>query len=66
MNLFPGEMIDVGCQRPGDPVQTWLARQWQHVPGFDLGIGEGFFGAGGNSLDAASVIDAILDGAGRR
>jgi hypothetical protein len=66
MNPSLDEMIDVGCQRPGDPVQIWLARQWQHVPGFAVGTGEGFFGVGGNSLDAARVTDAILDAADRR
>jgi pimeloyl-ACP methyl ester carboxylesterase len=41
-------------------VEIWLARQWQHILGFAVGIRENFFGVGGNSLDAARVIDAIL------
>lgn len=54
------EMIDTGYQRPRDPVEIWLARQWQRILGFAVGIRENFFGVGGNSLDAARVIDAIL------
>ena len=45
---------------PRDPVEIWLARQWQDVLGFGIGIRENFFGVGGNSLDAARVIDAVL------
>jgi len=41
-------------------VEIWLARQWQHILGFAVGIRENFFGVGGNSLDVARVIDAIL------
>ena len=52
--------IDTGYERPRDPVEIWLARQWQRVLGFAVGIRENFFGVGGNSLDAAMVIDAIL------
>jgi hypothetical protein len=63
MNLSLDEIIDVGCQRPGDLVEIWLARQRQHVLGLAVGTGEGFFGVGGNSLDAA---DAVLDRADRR
>jgi len=62
MNPSLDDMIDVGCQRPGDPVEIWLARQWQHV----LGFGEGLIGVGGSSLDAARMIDAIPDAADRR
>jgi hypothetical protein len=51
---------DAGYQPPRDPLEIWLARQWQHVLGFTVGIGEGFFSVGGNSLDAAIIIDAIL------
>ena len=54
------ETIDTGYQRPRDPVEIWLARQWQHILGFAVGIRENFFGVGGNSLDAARVIDAVL------
>ncbi len=55
-----GETIDVGYQRPRDPAEIWLARQWQDILGFAVGIRENFFGIGGNSLDAARVIDAIM------
>jgi pimeloyl-ACP methyl ester carboxylesterase len=60
MNPAVNETIDAGYQRPRDPVEIWLARQWQDVLGFAVGIRENFFGVGGNSLDAARVIDAIL------
>jgi thioesterase domain-containing protein len=60
MNAFPDETIDTGYRHPRDPVEIWLARQWQDVLGFAVGIRENFFGVGGNSLDAARVIDAVL------
>jgi hypothetical protein len=60
MNPALNETIDAGYQRPRDPVEIWLARQWQHILGFAVGIRENFFGVGGNSLDAARVIDAIV------
>jgi hypothetical protein len=60
MNYDLSETIDTGYQRPRDPVEIWLARQWQYILGFTVGIRENFFGVGGNSLDAARVIDAIL------
>jgi pimeloyl-ACP methyl ester carboxylesterase len=60
MNPALDETIENGYQRPRDPVEIWLARQWQQVLGFAVGIRENFFGVGGNSLDAARVIDAVL------
>lgn len=60
MNPALNEPIGTGYQRPRDPVEIWLARRWQHILGFTVGIRENFFGVGGNSLDAARVIDAIL------
>ena len=60
MNPALDETIDSGYQRPRDPVEIWLTRQWQDVLGFAVGIRENFFGVGGNSLDAARVIDAVL------
>jgi hypothetical protein len=60
MNPALNETIDSGYQRPRDPVEIWLAWQWQRILGFAVGIREDFFGVGGNSLDAAMVIDAIL------
>jgi surfactin synthase thioesterase subunit len=54
------ETTDTGYQRPRDPAEIWLARHWQRVLGFAVGIRENFFGIGGNSLDAARVIDAIM------
>jgi hypothetical protein len=59
MNDAFNETIDTGYQRPRDPVEIWLARQWQHILGFAVGIRENFFSVGGNSLDVARVIDAI-------
>jgi pimeloyl-ACP methyl ester carboxylesterase len=60
MNPALNDTIDAGYQRPRDTAEIWLARQWQHVLGFAVGIRENFFGVGGNSLDAARVIDAVL------
>ncbi|HEX6527101.1 MAG TPA: thioesterase domain-containing protein [Streptosporangiaceae bacterium] len=60
MNPAIDDPIDTGYQRPRDPVEIWLARHWQDILGFAVGIRENFFGIGGNSLDAARVIDAIL------
>ena len=60
MNPALNETIGTGYQRPRDPMEIWLTRQWQHVLGFAVGIRENFFGVGGNSLDAARVIDAVM------
>jgi surfactin synthase thioesterase subunit len=60
MNPALDETTDNGYQRPRDPAEIWVARQWQHILGFAVGIRENFFGVGGNSLDAARVIDAVL------
>jgi hypothetical protein len=51
---------DTGYLRPRDPVEIWLARQWQDVLGFGVGIRERFFQIGGNSLDAARIVNAVL------
>lgn len=60
MNYASDETIDIGYEHPRDPAEIWLARQWQRILGFAVGIRENFFGVGGNSLDAAMVIDAIM------
>jgi len=60
MNAALDETAGTGYRRPRDPAEIWLARQWQDVLGFAVGIGENFFSVGGNSLDAARVIDAVL------
>jgi hypothetical protein len=60
MNPALGQAADTGYQRPRDPAEIWLARQWQGVLGFAVGIRENFFGVGGNSLDAAQVIAAVM------
>jgi Thioesterase domain/Phosphopantetheine attachment site len=53
--------VDTDYARPRDPVELWLALQWQQVLGFSVGITENFFGIGGNSLDAARIINAVLE-----
>jgi len=60
MNSALNETIDTDYQRPRDPAEIWLARHWQNVLGFAVGIRENFFGVGGNSLDAARVVDAVM------
>lgn len=60
MSEIINETIDTGYQPPRDPVEIWLALQWQRILGFTVGIRENFFSVGGNSLDAARVIDAIM------
>ena len=60
MNHAPDDMTGADYQPPRDPVEIWLARQWQDILGFAVGIRENFFDLGGNSLDAARVIDVIL------
>jgi thioesterase domain-containing protein len=61
MNPAVGDTTDVGYHRPRDPVELWLALRWQEILGFGVGIRENFFGMGGNSLDAARVVNAVLD-----
>ena len=60
MNHALDDMTGTGYQPPRDPVEIWLARQWQDILGFAVGIRENFYAIGGNSLDAARVIDVIL------
>jgi Thioesterase domain/Phosphopantetheine attachment site len=60
MNPALNEPVGTSYQPPRDPPEIWLARQWQDVLGFAVGIRENFFGVGGNSLDAARVIDAVM------
>lgn len=61
MNLAVESSTDTGYARPRDPAEIWVARRWQDVLGFGVGIRENFFGVGGNSLDAARVINFVLD-----
>jgi thioesterase domain-containing protein len=61
MNPAVDDTTDVGYHRPRDPAELWLALRWQEILGFSVGIRENFFGMGGNSLDAARVINAVLD-----
>ena len=60
MNHAPDDVTGTGYEPPRDPAEIWLARQWQDILGFAVGIRENFFDLGGNSLDAARVIDVIL------
>ena len=60
MNDALDDLTGTGYQPPRDPAEIWLARQWQDILGFAVGIRENFFDLGGNSLDAARVIDVIL------
>ncbi|MBP2328544.1 hypothetical protein JOF56_008929 [Kibdelosporangium banguiense] len=52
----------VGYRRihPRDPLEIWLSQCWREVLGFPAGIRDNFFAMGGNSLDAARVVDAVL------
>jgi thioesterase domain-containing protein len=61
MSAVVNVSTDNGYVRPRDPVELWLARCWQEVLGFGVGIRENFFGVGGNSLDAARIVNAVLD-----
>lgn len=61
MNLAVETSTDTGYARPRDPAEIWVARHWRNVLGFDVGIRENFFGVGGNSLDAARVINSVMD-----
>jgi hypothetical protein len=61
MNLAVEPSTDTGYARPRDPAEIWVARHWQNVLGFGVGIRENFFGVGGNSLDAARVINSVMD-----
>lgn len=61
MNLAVESSTDTGYARPRDPAEIWVARHWQNVLGFGVGIRENFFGVGGNSLDAARVINVVMD-----
>ena len=66
MNPTVDDVTDTGYRHPRDPVEQWLARQWQEVIGFTIGIRENFFELGGNSLDAARVVNAVFEEFGVR
>ncbi|MFI9007916.1 thioesterase domain-containing protein [Actinosynnema sp. NPDC053489] len=61
MNPTVDDVTDTGYRHPRDPVELWLARQWQEVIGFPVGVRENFFELGGNSLDAARVVNAVFE-----
>lgn len=66
MNTTVDNSIGSGYARPRNSVELWLARQWEDILGFTVGITENFFGIGGNSLDAARVVKAVQDRFGVR
>src|SRR4029077_2313582 len=51
MNHALDDMTGTGYQPPRDPVEIWLARQWQDILGFAVGIRENFYAIGGHHLD---------------
>jgi thioesterase domain-containing protein len=61
MSAIVNISTDNGYFRPRDPLELWLARCWQEVLGFGVGIRENFFGIGGNSLDAARIVNSVQD-----
>jgi hypothetical protein len=59
MNPAVDNATGTGSARPRDPIEIWLARQWQEVLG--VGIGESFVRNRRKSLDAERIINAVLD-----
>ncbi|HEY0808081.1 MAG TPA: thioesterase domain-containing protein [Pseudonocardiaceae bacterium] len=53
--------VDYRQIRPRDPLEMWLVQRWREVLGFPVGIRDNFFGMGGNSLDAARVVNAVWE-----
>lgn len=53
--------VDYRQMRPRDPLEMWLVQCWREVLGFPVGIRDNFFGMGGNSLDAARVVNAVWE-----
>jgi hypothetical protein len=53
--------VDYRQIRPRDPLEMWLVQCWREVLGFQVGIRDNFFGMGGNSLDAARVVNAVWE-----
>jgi thioesterase domain-containing protein/acyl carrier protein len=60
------DSAEPGYVRPRDPIELWLARQWEDILGFTVGIRDNFFGMGGNSLDAARLVKAVEKRFGHR
>jgi thioesterase domain-containing protein/acyl carrier protein len=55
------DSVDYRQLRPRDPLELWLVQRWRQVLGFAVGIRDNFFGMGGNSLDAARVVNAVWE-----
>jgi thioesterase domain-containing protein/acyl carrier protein len=53
--------VDYRQVPPRDPLEMWLVQRWREVLGFPVGIRDNFFGMGGNSLDAARVVNAVWE-----
>jgi thioesterase domain-containing protein len=53
--------VDYRQVHPRDPLELWLVQRWREVLGFPVGIRDNFFGMGGNSLDAARVVNAVWE-----
>jgi thioesterase domain-containing protein len=53
--------VDYRQVRPRDPLEMWLVQRWREVLGFPVGIRDNFFEVGGNSLDAARVVNAVWE-----
>jgi surfactin synthase thioesterase subunit len=53
--------VDYRQIRPRDPLEMWLVQCWREVLGFPVGIRDNFFAMGGNSLDAARVVNAVWE-----
>jgi thioesterase domain-containing protein/acyl carrier protein len=53
--------VDYLQTRPRDPLEMWLVQRWREVLGFQVGIRDNFFAMGGNSLDAARVVNAVWE-----
>jgi thioesterase domain-containing protein/acyl carrier protein len=53
--------VDYRHIHPRDPLEMWLVQCWREVLGFPVGIQDNFFGMGGNSLDAARVVNAVWE-----
>ena len=63
MNDALDDMTGTGYQPPRDPVEIWLARQWQDILGFAVGIRESFFDLGLTSLaltDLKARIETVI------
>lgn len=58
--------VDYHQVPPRDPLEMWLVQRWREVLGFVVGIRDNFFEVGGNSLDAARIVNAVWDVFGMR